>query len=283
MKFFSIWTALLLSCMVWTGCGSSTEIKEDEKPLARVGESYLYASDTDGIGAGMSDKDSLYQLNIHIQQWISDQLMLRVAKKNVTVTNRMRRMVADYEANLVMTSYERQLIKEQMDTEVTLEQLAAYYAENKEQYQSGISWIQCHFVKARRDLEGIQDLRKWFKSDDEADFERVKLFCANNKTIHILNKDLWIKYDKVVRELPDGSVERRHRKGESTLDRSDDDYIYLFKAFNYRDKEDATPLPQVKDEITRIILHLRHNEILRSIRRQVYEEGKENGRFEIFE
>lgn len=281
MKIIHIGLLAVLS-LVAIGCGGKEEIREDEKPLARVGERYLYPSDTEGIGHGMSNKDSLYQLDIHVQQWISDQLMLRVAEKNVKVTKRMERMVTDYQSNLVMSEYEKQLIREQMDTEVTPEQLAEYYGKNKEQYQSGIDWVQCHFVKAKRSLEGVEDLRKWFKSSDEADFERVKLFCAENKTMHILNEKLWIKYDKVLREVPDGSITKRHRDGSSTLDRSDDDYIYLLKVYEYRDKEDATPLPQLQTEITRIILHLRHNEILRSIRRQVYEEGKSAGRFEVF-
>ncbi len=264
------------------GCKEAQTVRTDENPVARVGKEFLYPSDMTGIGANMSDNDSIYQAKIFIEQWIRDKLMLQVAESNIENSDEIERMVTEYRATLLMNAYEKALINQRMSSEVSPQELADYYANNKEQYQSGISWVRCHFVKAPRDLEGIQDLRKWFKSDNGVDFERVKLFCAKNKTIHILNEDLWIKYDKIENEVPEGSISSRHRSGGSILDRTDDNYIYLLQIFEYRDKEDATPLAQVQDEVKRIILHQRRNKILQDIRREVYEKAKKEGGFELF-
>jgi len=271
---------LFFCCVIIVAC--KTDEKRDEKPLARVGQQFLYPSDIEGIGEGMSTKDSLYQLRIHIDQWIRDALMLQVAEANINVDDKIERRVADYRATLIMNEYEKALINERLEEEVTPQQLAEYYATNKDQYKAGVSWVRCHFVKAPRDAKGLSKLRRWFKSKDGANFERVKLFCAKNETVHILNESLWVKYDKVARQIPEGSISRRHRSGKSILDKTDDEYIYLLQIFEYRDKDDAVPLSKVQSEIRRIILHQRRNRILQSIRKEVYEKAKKENQFEIF-
>ncbi len=269
--------ALLGAC----GRGNSTS-PLNEVPLAKVGDTELYPSEVSGIGTGMNEKDSLYQLQLHIEQWVRDQLMLDVAKRNVDASDRIERMVRDYESTLLMNAYEEALIKQRLNSEVTPQEIATYYSQNKEQYQAGMSWVRCHFVKVRRSVPEINQLKQWFKSDKGVDFERVKLFCAKNKTVHILNEDLWIEYDKIVQALPENSIQNRHREKQSILDKSDDQYQYLLEIFEYRDKEDAAPLVQVQDEIRRILLHQRRNKILQTLRKEVYEKAKKEGGFEIY-
>lgn len=276
--------SLLIGCCVsFWACESSPDTKERiEVPLAKVGDSQLYPSDVSGIGAGMSEKDSLYQLTLHIEQWVRDELMLDVAKSNIDASERIERMVRDYESTLIMNAYEEALIEQRLNAEVTPQEIANYYSQNKEQYQAGMSWVRCHFVKVRRSAPNLNQLKKWFKSDKGVDFERVKLFCAKHKTIHILNEDLWIEYDKIVAALPDNSITKRHRQNQSILDRSDEQYQYLLQIFEYRDKEDAAPLVQVQDEIRRIILHQRRNKIIQNIRKEVFEKAKKEEAFVIY-
>lgn len=274
-----------ISCLLFLGScgkGGTAGVDKDEQPLAQAAGQYLYPSTIEGIGAGMTKTDSLYQLKVYTEQWIRDQLMLNVANNNVTMTAQIERMVKAYEATLIMNEYEEALINQRLNTEVTPQELADYYSNNKEQYQAGISWVRCHFVKAKRGTPELQDLKKWFKSEEGVNFERVKLFCAKHKTVHILNEDLWIEYDKLVEKLPKDAIANRHREKQSILDRMDENHQYLLQIFEYRDKEDATPLPQVQDEIKRIILHQRRNKILQNLRKEVYEKAKKEGTFEIY-
>jgi hypothetical protein len=274
--------SILMIVILLGACAAAVKEDVGEEPLAKVANQFLYPSNVVGIGTGMSEQDSLYQLKIHINQWVREELMLKVAEDNVEGSDHLERLVRDYRATLIMGQYEEALINQRLDTEVTSQQLADYYGKNKEQYQAGISWVRCHFVKVKREMPGIQKLKKWFKSDDGVDFERIKLFCAKNKTAHILNEDLWVEYDKVSNELPENTIGNRHRTDQAILDRMDDTYQYLLQIFEYRDKEDASPLSQVQDEIRRIVLHQRRNQILKKIRKEVFEKAKKEGTFEVF-
>ncbi len=275
---------LIVVLLSLIACQDKTIDNPDEKPLAKVGDQFLYPSDALGIGTwlGMTEKDSLYQLKLHVNKWVRDELMLQVAEDNIPLNEQIERMVRDYKATLIMNQYEETLINQRLDTDVTPHQLADYYSKNKEQYISGLSWVRCHFVKVNRNVDGIKELKKWFKSEEGVAFEKVKLFCAKNNTVHILNEDLWIEYNKLSDEMPENSISSRHRERQSVLDRMDDSYQYLLQIFEYRDKDDATPLPQVQEEIHRIIIHQRRNQILQDIRREVFENAKKEGKFEIY-
>jgi hypothetical protein len=85
-----------------------------------------------------------------------------------------------------------------------------------------------------------------------------------------------------VAALPENAISSRHRERQSVLDRMDDEYQYLLQIFEYRDKDDTTPLSQVQEEIRRIIIHQRRNKILQDIRKEVFEQAKKQGAFDVY-
>ena len=72
----------------------------------------------------MTKEDSLYQVNIQIDQWIRDKLMEQVAERNIASSSEIERMVMDYRASLIMSSYETALLNQRLDKEITHQQLS---------------------------------------------------------------------------------------------------------------------------------------------------------------
>jgi len=268
-----------------TQCKRAKPPKEED-PLARVYNNYLYASDLDGIGRGLSAEDSTYQAKMYVEKWIMDQLVLGVAVKNLTEKEeeKIDRLLEAYRSSLIIAEYEQSLIDRELDTIITPIQLAEYYTVNKEQYVSGVDWVRCYMIKAKRDLDGVEDLRRWFRSGSEADFEKVKQYCANKESdvLFALEKDRWIKLDRVLVQLPERKLPSEYLKSDRTYDRSDDKFIYLYKTFEFKDKTEPAPLSQVQDEISRILMHQRRTAILEDLRKSAFEKGKSSGSYEKF-
>ncbi len=259
---------------------------EGEEPLARVYNNYLYKSDLDGIGKGLSAEDSAYQAQAYIDKWIIDQLVLGVAVKNLPQSEEQRidHLVEEYRASLIVAQYEQELINRELDTVVTPMQLAEYYNKNKEQYISGFSWVRCYFIRLPRDLEGVDDVRRWFRSGKDSDIEKLKQFCINNEeqVVFAIEEDRWLKLDLLIARLPNKELASSYLQPDRVYDRSTDKYIYLYKTFEYKDKNNPTPLVEVQDEISRIILHQRRQKILNELRESAFSKAKEGGVFERF-
>jgi hypothetical protein len=275
---------ILLSAIFLRQCDFDQK-PQDSNPLARVNSNYFYESDAEGIGKGLSKPDSVKQLNNYIDKWVLDQLILNYASKNLSrrELSKINRLVESYENALIVSRYEEELVNKEMDTVVTATQLAEYYAQNKEQYISGQNWLRCYFIKASRSLPDVENLRTWFKSNQASDFEKIKEFCSNNDgTTFALEKDKWIPFDQVLSQFPSNSIDEGYLNVDRILDRTDDDYIYLLRVFEFRDKDAPATLNQVQDEISRIILQQRRAIILQNFRNKVLKNSKKGQSYEKF-
>lgn len=264
-------------------CSKSS--KTDKKALARVNSSYLYSSDMEGMGSGLSKEDSATQVSLYIEKWAVDQLMLEMAKSKLSQkeSEKIDRMVENYRNSLVVAAFEEESVRKELDTLVSSEQITAYYKINRDQYISGKEMIRCHFIRVKRSMPDIDKLRNWFKSDDKKDFEKVKEYCLSKQGINfVLDNDEWINPEKIAEMLPEKSLDLSTVKTDRSYDRTEDDYLYLFRVFEIRERNSPIPMSQVKDEIAKIILQQRSNEILQKIRSKAAEKVKSGKVFEKF-
>lgn len=274
----------LFSLSLLLACGGSSKPKSDQKVLAQVGDQYLYLSDLQNLGKGHSPQDSVYYVKLYVHKWIEDKLLEQQARQRITNTESIDKMVKAYHNSILVNEYERQVLQEKIDSVVTPQQIADYYNQNKEQYQSGLDWVRCRFLKVPRSIEGTEPLRLAFKQGDEASLNQVKSFCVANKTktIQILDENVWIRLDKLTAQLPNNLLSAQTFKVGNLLDRTDEDFLYLLKIYDFRGKNEATPLPQVQASIRNILLYQRQQEALLKLRKELYEEAKSKESFKIF-
>lgn len=275
-----IYTYLLpLLLLAFYSCGGGEAKKE--RPIARVNSKILYASDLEGIGRGLSAEDSSRQASQYIDKWIEDQLLYDAAEQNIGEKPRITRLVADYRASLILSEYEASLLKEQLDTVVTPQEIADYYTKNKEQYQRGEDWLRCHFIRINRQSADANQLRSLFKDDSRRNVQKIGTIGQNNKATFLLDDTRWVKLLNVSSRLPTDINIDRYLDG-TILDRSDDTYIYLLKVFFFISKNDAAPLQEVQQEIRQVVVYMREQTILRNLRQEIYKNAKADKAFEVF-
>ncbi len=280
LPFFLFLVVFFFSC---SGNKSKT-IESNDNAIARVNNHYLYRSDIEGMGEGLSTKDSIQQLNLYIDKWATDQMILDMALQKLKNEEKEKadRLVQAYKNSLLISAYENQLISDELDTIVNTEQLIDYYNQNKEQYISGHNWARCHFIRINRNAD-VDNLRKWFKSEEVNDFEKLKQYCIRTENIDfVLNKDQWINLDKIGEMLPERYIEPEKIEIDKKYDRSDDKYLYLLRIFELRDRNSPIPFAQVKNDIIKIILQQRRSQILQKLRAEVSEKGKKGKVFERY-
>ncbi len=277
---FSFLVFAALSCL-FAACGGENSEKKAERPIARALGKTLYASDLEGIGRGMSAEDSSLQAKLYAEKWVEDQLMYDAAAKNVEESPRIKRLVEDYRASLILSDYEQMLLRDELDTVVSSSEIAEYYRQNSEQYIRGTDWMRCHFIRIKRDAAEAEELRKLFKDNSSQNIDKIRQLCqAASATFQLEEKD-WIQPALVIGRLPKDAVIERHIDG-SVLDRSDEQYIYLLRIFEFRDRNQPAPMQQVQAEIRKIIIHLRGQQILSKLRRSIYQNAKTDGLIEVF-
>lgn len=138
------------------------------------------------------------------------------------------------------------------------------------------------FCKSAAQRRRYRAVARLVQIGTRSDLDNIRSFCKKTSTPAILDEEFWIRLDRVLTELPDGSLAERYLQEGAVYDQSDENYIYLYKTLEHRGADEATPLSKVREEITRIILHQRRMDLLEINRKQTYEKGKKEGSFELF-
>src|SRR3984957_17541988 len=111
-----------LSFLFITGLLSCNVIKKNndpaKKPVARAFDAYLYQSDIEGIvSKGTKPADSLKILNEYLTRWMQQQVIVHQALNNLDPKQiDFSRQIEDYKNSLIIYEYEKELVKEKLDT-----------------------------------------------------------------------------------------------------------------------------------------------------------------------
>jgi hypothetical protein len=127
LPFFSL-IFLFLSCELSTSAKNGF-------PLARVNDEYLMLDDVDfSEMQGIRTEDSLLHVQTVIRNWATQQLLIDGARINLGEEQQthFRELVKQYETDLYTSAYVEALVKRNLDTTLTQEELTATYNQNKE-------------------------------------------------------------------------------------------------------------------------------------------------------
>ena len=271
------WSACL--CVGLWACGSNADqVEEGEDALvASWNNQNLKASALRGLGLGLRAEDSLAQAKLYIEQWFEREVMFARAEKQVSSDEQIEAQMAEYRRSLLVQKYERQLLAEKLDSVILEQELAEYYAKHKELFRQGHEWLRCHFIKVPKNSAQAEQLKAWFAKNSHEDLQKLREYYRVNRSgsSFILNEDAWIKLERLSFELPeDEPIEAKNLRQGQFIQRSDAEYDYLLRVFEYRGKDEPSPMRAVENDIRQIILYQRQEDLLRAERLRLYEEAK---------
>tara|TARA_R110002049_G_scaffold26502_1_gene92164 strand:+ start:105 stop:989 length:885 start_codon:yes stop_codon:yes gene_type:complete len=259
---------------------------EDRIPVARVYDLYLYADDLVGVVPnGTTSLDSGRITEAYVRNWLVKQLMTREANAYLSINmNEVERKVQDYRYALIAYEYEKQMVNEQLDTEVSQEEIRQYYEENKENYELKQNIIRGWYAKIPKGAPRINQVPGWFKSDSEKSKEEFRLYCVQFADIYHLEDSTWLNFDDVIRNTPLAGVPNKVQflQENEFVETADNEFNYYLKIKEYKFSDQISPLEFVADNIASIIVTKRRVDLVEKMEREIYEKASRQKNFEIF-
>lgn len=270
-------------CLLFFSC-STAPSDPAEKPVARVGDAYLYRSDLGEVGAGSDPKDSAETVNKYINGWVREMLLLQQAEKNLKDDKKsFEKMVEDYRRSLITYQYESELVKQKLDTVVTDEEIEKYYADNKDNFQLLDNIIKVIYVKVRKNAPKVEKVKEWYRSDDVKNRDALTGYCHQYAENFYLDENNWLLFEDVLKEIPIKLYDKEaFLQNNRTIETQDSTYFYFVNIKGFMTKNSASPLSFEKDNIRSIVVNKRKVELIKKMREDIYEEGLKNKTFEVY-
>ena len=275
---------IILLVFLTAGCSGFFR-KKTERTLARVQDDYLYESDLRGvIPSGTDAKDSSILAKNFIDSWIRQRLVIHQAAKNLTSEQMdFTRQLENYRNSLVIYEYENALVKQKLDTVVTMEETQAYYDTNQQNFLLKDNIVQFQYVKLPLRSPNVSQFKKLLRSDASSDKTKLAEQCERFAADYFLDDQNWLQFNDVLKQIPIKTYNQEEfLKNHREVEYQDSLYVYLVIFRDFKIKEGISPLSFEKDRIREIILNKRKIDLIKKMHEDLYEKAVKNNDFEVY-
>lgn len=272
---------IVLLCL--SAC-KENKLLSNEEPLARVHDAMLYPSDIEGlVTATTSPADSTLIVGSYINGWVRDRLLVRKAKDNLAEDLDIDRLVENYRSSLLLNLYKENLLKEKLDTNITMQEMKTFYAENKERYELKDNIARCYYIKVERDVPERGTLNRWWTLRKDTYYANLVNYAKKYGVEYSMNDSIWIEFNELEAKLPKGAFnDKYYKKGDKDIYVKDRKYRYYLRLNEVRSAKKPAPFSYVQDDLSKVILKKKKMELLKKTEEELYEKALNKNNIEIY-
>jgi hypothetical protein len=266
-----------------TSCGSSD--KKDEGAIARVYDEYLFKSDIIGIvPEGTSSKDSISIVRNYINNWVKQKLILQTAQSNLSSSQKdFDEQLEAYRNSLIIFTYEKELVKQKLDTTVSDEEITTYYDKNQADFLLKDNIVKVWYVKMPLNSANEATIQKLYKLDDSTSKSSLEDYSKKYAINYFLDDSTWLYFSDLLKEIPIKTYSQEdYLKFNRFIEMEDSTYSYFLNIKDFQIKESVSPLSFEKENVRKIILNKRKLELVEEIEESLFQDALKNEDFEIY-
>lgn len=275
----------ILGLLLIVSCTSKTDKNKNREAIARVNNAYLYLDNIkDIIPFGSSAKDSLERLNKYIDNWVRETLVIQKAEDNLTEEQKnVETQLQDYRNSLITYIYEKELVKQKLDTLVADPEIEEYYNNNLNNFELKDDIIKVIYVKVNKKAPGINKLLKWYKSDNLKDKELLEEYCHQFAENFYLDDNSWLLFNDLLKEIPIQTYNKElFLQNNRFIEVSDSTNSYFLNIKGFKIRNSISPLSFEKENIKNIILNKRKLQLITKMKEDIFNDAANNKKIEIY-
>lgn len=253
-----------------------------KKSIAKVYNQSLFIDDIlDLFPKNITKEDSLVLVRSIINDWATKQLLLKKAEENNSQrdNSEINKLVTDYKQALLINGYKERLIKQQLDTIISEEEISDYYTINSNNFRLNEELIKVRYLHFSTDLLDKKEVIKLFKEATIESLEELERRQLSFKSM-ILNDSIWTPLEKVL--LKTSFSRENLLKKTKFLQKEDSLGLYLVAINDILRRGDTAPKSYIEPTIKQMILHRRKLQLIRDIEKIIVKDGIQNKSFKIY-
>lgn len=275
----------ILGLLLIVSCTSKKDKDGNREVIARANDAFLYKDNIqDIIPAGTSSKDSLERLIKYIDSWVREALVIQKAEDNLSEEQKnVEKQLQDYRNSLITYTYEKELVKQKLDTTIGNQEIEEYYNNNRNNFELKDNIIKVVYVKVNKKAPGINKLQKWYKSDSPKDKELLAGYCHQFAENFYLDENSWLLFDDLLKEIPIQTYNKElFLQNNRFVEVTDSTNSYFLNIKGFKIRNSLSPLSFEKENIKNIILNKRKLQLITKMKEDIYNDAANNKKIEIY-
>ncbi len=261
------------------------DFRSDHTLLAKAYNSRLYLEDMqDLIPKGLNPADSTAFIRQYVDTWTMNQVFLFHATQVLNIEQTaIEQRVKDYQNALVMHKYESYLVREEMDTVITQDQLENYYEKNKAYFTLKDHIVHVNYVKLPLASNQANQIRARYRSNKPEILDELEEICLYHAATYYIGKENWMLLSDITKDMPLNINDPATFLSNNKFAEITDDYFrYFLYIHDYKLSGDQSPLQFERNNVKRFILNHRKKQFVQKMRQDLFNQAIEANRIEIY-
>src|SRR5829696_4906403 len=166
--------AVLFITLIASGCSKSKPGVEGI-PVARAYDKFLHTTDIGDIAKGTeSAEDSMMKVNVFIEQWLRQQVLLYQAEQILDEEKKdVERQLEEYRKSLLIFNYEREYVESHLDTTVSENEIKTFYDSHQDDFILKNNIIKVNYLILDKKSPRLEKVKTWFGSEGEREQKQL--------------------------------------------------------------------------------------------------------------
>ncbi|MGD9770309.1 MAG: peptidyl-prolyl cis-trans isomerase [Parabacteroides sp.] len=256
-------------------------IQTDEPDaLVKVNDRILTRNEVESlIPKGTTSADSLLLAESYIKKWVKDELVLKIAQRNLgSDKETIDKLVDAYRRSLLRYRYQEKLIQEKLSDEIQESDVLTYYDTNKEKFVLDKNLIKGLFLKVPADAPNLSEVKTWYKSGNVASLEKIEKYSIQNAAIYEYFFDKWVDFDEIRNNIPNQiSNPESFLRTNKILEVTDSSFCYLLNIRQVLLKGQVEPFEYAEPRIREILINQRKLDFIKEFEEELYNDALDGG------
>jgi len=250
-----------------------------------VYDDYLYKTDIiDIVPAGTSAKDSISIVKNFITNWIQQKLLIHNAEENLSSKQKdFEKQLEDYKNSLMIFNYEKELVRQKLDTVVSDSAVKNYYNKNPNEFLLKENIVKVWYIKLSVNSSNTSTVKNLYKLGTIAAKNSLDEYCKKYAVNYYLDDSTWLFFNDLLKEIPIKTYDQEdYLKLHKNIELEDSLYSYYLNIKDFQMKESLSPLSFEKENVKKIILNKRKLKLIKDMQDNVFKEALKNKDFEYY-
>ena len=281
MKYFN----LLLSCCFLVCCDFPA-VKTEQRPIARVNDALLYKDAIDfSFIESRSPSDSILYVQKIINEWATTQLLIDGAILNLNEETQasFEQLVEQYKSDLYTSAYVEALVKKNIDTLVSDQDLEEVYDRNKQLFILKDDLLKLRYVNVNSSISNLNEVKKRFQRFNAEDKIRLDSISIQFNSFY-LQDSIWIKSEQVISKITPlkFGFNKVLLKKPNFIQLKDSLGLYLMQISEVLERGKPAPIEYVSPTLKQIVINNRKLKLIKKLKSDIVNDAIKNKNFEIY-
>jgi hypothetical protein len=282
-----IFAGIAVCLFLFSSCNKfkSNEPVAPDKVIARAFDKYLKLEDIRNIvPKGTSKNDSITIIRNFVENWVQQQVVLKKANDNLDDEKKnVEQKLEEYRNSLITYIYERELIRQKLDTSISESDIEKYYNENPNNFQLKDNIIKVIYFKIPKNAPKIDKVKSWYRSENPKERKQLEEYCYQFASDYYFNEEEWLLFDDLLKKVPIETYDKEQfLKNNRYIEIPDSNAVYFVNIKGFKIKESQSPLSFEKENIRNLIINKRKLDLINEMQKAAYENALKDNEVEIW-